>query len=162
MTKEAETLLRHRGLLMLADEPNHAARCHQTEYPLRPGLVESCNSMITPPRRYRYQKGLFCIPQYMTCVAGASWFPPWAASWAQNHAYSYLYQSPEASSHSWIGRSQTECTLAIEDDNTPSLTYRLQEYAESECGSMLSDDAVNRSMRQAVLNYLELQSNASQ
>ena len=163
MTKEAESLLHHRGLLMLSDE-RQAARCHQTDYPLRPGLVDSSDTMITPPLRYRYQKGLFCLPQYMTCVAGAAWFPPWMASWAQHHAYVYnatcLYHSQVTSSHSWE-RDNVSNALAIEDDDAPSLTYKLQQYAESEAGSMLSDDAANRNMHQSVLEYLELQSNTS-
>jgi hypothetical protein len=84
------------------------------------------------------------------------------ASWAQHHAYIYnatcLCHSQETSSHSWE-RNNLSNALAIEDD--PALTYKLQQYAESEAGSMLSDDAVNRNMHQAVLNYLELQSNTS-
>ena len=183
---------------MLSDEPVHQATCHHTDYPLLPGLVDSSNAMRLPPRRYRYQKGLFCMPQYMTCVAGGAWFPPWAATWAQGYARSYYsttsYQGPATSSHSWewSPMSQPEHTLAIEDDNAPYqgpetsshswgwspmsqpermlaieeanqpvLTYRLRQYAASEAGSMLSDDAVNRSMPQAVLDYLDQLSDTS-
>jgi hypothetical protein len=73
------------------------------------------------------------------------------------------YQGPETSSHSWewSPMSQPERMLAIEDANATDLIYRLRQYAASDAGSMLSDDAVNRSMPQAVLDFLEQQSDTS-